>query len=116
MRYYFAKMYGNSVQDPLNLKVYGRVFKVRENCKDRIALLEKKVGRSYSYYFDDGWWVGIEFKNLDDEKAFRKIKKAKPWDLGYGWMIDNILDHDSPRDLDSKFMLEVLDGQHIEES
>lgn len=114
MRYYFARMYGNSVQD--SLKVYGRVFKVSERCKDRIALLEKKVGNHYSYHFDDGWWVGIEFKKLDDEKAFRKIKKAKLGDLGYGWMIDNILDHNSPKDLDSKFMLEVLDGQHLEES
>ena len=73
MRYWFASFYGNTCQD--SKKSYGRVFKIRESRKDLIAKLESISERGYSYSWSDGWWIGIEFVPLEDEKTYRKIKK-----------------------------------------
>lgn len=108
MKYWLASMYGNSCRD--DKRVFGRLFKVPERNKDLIEKLEKISTRGYSYNWPDGWWIGIEFIKLDSEKAFRKIKKNLAGDLGYGWMIDNILDHGSPEELDEKFMRKVIEG------
>lgn len=116
MRYWFASFYGNTCQD--HKKSYGRVFKVRESRKDLIEKLEKIASRGYSYCWPDGWWIGIEFVPLEDEKTYRKIKKNLSGELGYGWMIDNILDHGAPEDLDEKFMRKVVEGNeyHLQAS
>ncbi len=108
MRYWFASFYGNTCQD--SKKSYGRVFKVRESNKELIEKLEKIASRGYSYRWPDGWWIGIEFVKIDDGKTYNKIKKNLAGDLGYGWIIDNILDHGTPEDLDEKFMRKVVEG------
>ena len=108
MRYWFASFYGNSLRD--SKKSYGRVFKVRESNKELAEKLERIASRGYSYTWPDGWWIGIEFVPIEDEKTYRKIKKNLSGDLGYGWIIDNILDHGAPEDLDEKFMKKVVEG------
>lgn len=108
MRYWFASFYGNSCID--SKKSYGRVFKVRESRKDLIEKFERISARGYSYRWNDGYWIGVEFVKLDDEATYKKIKKNLSGDLGYGWIIDNILDHGAPEDLDEKFMRKVIEG------
>ena len=108
MRYWFASFYGNSLHD--SKKSYGRVFKVRESNKELIEKFEKIASRGYSYRWPDGWWIGVEFVKIDDDKTYKKIKKNLAGDLGYGWIIDNILDHGAPEDLDEKFMKKVVEG------
>ena len=108
MRYWFASFYGNSLHD--SKKPYGRLFKIRECRKDLVEKFEKIASRGYSYRWPDGWWIGIEFVPLDDEKTYKKILRNLAGDLGYGWIIDNIIDHGTPEDLDEKFMQKVIEG------
>lgn len=108
MRYWFASFYGNNLCD--SKKSYGRVFKIRESNKEFAEKLERLSERGYSYRWPDGWWIGVEFVPLDDDKTYKKIKKNLAGDLGYGWIIDNILDHGTPEDLDEKFMKKVIEG------
>ena len=104
-------MYGNSCQDR---KVYGRLFKVPERSKERIELLEKRSARHYQFHWPDGWWIGVKIEKLENEKHYRSLKKNLLGDLGYGWMIDNILEHDSCKDLDEEYLREVLEGKHTD--
>lgn len=108
MRYWFASFYGNSLHE--SKKSYGRVFKIREAREDTIEKFEKLSKRSYSYRWPDGWWIGVEFIELDNEKTYRKIKKNLCGELGYSWIIDNIIDHGTPEDLDDEFMRKVIEG------
>ena len=108
MRYWFASFYGDCCRNDKGS--YGRVFKIRETRKETIEKFEKLSKRSYSYRWPDGWWVGVEFIELDSEKTYRKIKKNLYGDLGYSWIKDNIIDHGTPEDLDDEFMRKVIEG------
>lgn len=108
MRYWLVNFYGNCCHN--GEKSYGRVFKIRESNKDLVEKFERLAKRGYSYRWPDGWWVGVEFVPIEDEKTYQKIKKNLFGDLGYGWIIDNILDHGTPEDLDEKFMKKVIEG------
>lgn len=112
MKYWFASFYRNGLHD--SKKSYGRIFKVRESNKELAEKLERLSKRGYFYRWPDGWWVGIQFKKIDSEKEYKKLKKKVCGDLGYGWMIDNIIDHGSPRDVDVEYMNEVLRGEHLD--
>ena len=54
-------------------KSYGRVFKVRESNKELAEKLERLSERGYAYTWPDGWWIGVEFVKLDDDKTYKKI-------------------------------------------
>lgn len=107
MRYWLASFYGNCCEHGRNN--YGRVFKIHERNKERIARFEEISKKGYSYRWPDGWWIGVEFVPLTS-REYEKVKKNLFGELGYSWIIDNILDHGTPEDLDEKFMQKVIEG------
>lgn len=108
MKYWFTSFYGNSYH--ANKKSYGRLFRIREFQKDLIEKFEKIAERGYSYHWLDGWWIGVEFVPIENEKSYKKIKKNIVRDLGYDRIIYNILDHGTLENLDEKFMKKVIEG------
>ena len=78
------------------------------------TIFQKRSARHYQFHWPDGWWIGIKIEKLENEKHYRSLKKNLLGDLGYGWMIDNILEHDSCKDLDEEYLREVLEGEHTD--
>lgn len=49
-------------------------------------------GSPYRYDFGDGWAASISVREVDGVEA-RKLRRATAGFCGYGWMVDEIMEH-----------------------
>lgn len=64
-------------------KLYARVYKNVEVPKER-------VGKVFTYRWDDGWEAWVEVVQVDSKEANRIRKKSVGF-CGYDWMIESII-------------------------
>jgi len=49
-------------------------------------------GSPYRYDFGDGWAASVSVREVDGVEA-RKLRRASAGFCGYGWMVDEIMEH-----------------------
>jgi len=57
---------------------------------------EALVG-NHGYSWPDGWYANINVREVDAAEARRLRAKSQGF-FGYGWMVDNLLDHGTTGD------------------
>lgn len=113
MKYWLASFYGSGLKASSrdrHSRIYGKVFRIYESEKETIAKFEKLAKKKYSYRWPDGWWIGVEFSKLLSASEYNKTKRLIAGDLGYSWIIDNIIDHGTTDDLDENFIRKAVEG------
>lgn len=74
-------------------KLYYIIRKLRDTSQ---FLKDGKTENSFHYSWNDGWGANVSVEIVDGKEAAKRRKISSGF-CNYGWMVNNIIDHGSPK-------------------